>query len=100
MPVPRRAQVAEQREQAHGFAIRQRRGRLVHQQDARVGAQRARDLDEPLLRHPERSRRRVDVDRGADPRQQRFRALTPHPPVDAPPRAAAFEPQRRDFRRP
>ena len=51
------------------LAVGQRRGRLVHDEDARVGADRLGDLDDLLLRHAQRLDQPVRIDRRADARR-------------------------------
>ena len=69
--MPRAAQIAHQREQMRLFARAQRRGRLVHHQDARAQGQRPSNFDKLLLgdSQPSHWRRRIDID--ADLLQQR-----------------------------
>ena len=55
--------------------VGQRRRRLVHQEDAGVGADGLGDLDELLLGQAERVDRALDVDRGAQPLEQRATRL-------------------------
>ena len=57
MPTPWLRSVADHPEQAVDLAVAERRRGLVHDHDARVGAERAGDLDELLLGHGERARR-------------------------------------------
>ena len=64
-------ELADDREQPPAFARRQRRGRLVHDQDASLDRQRLGDLDELLLADPERSDAGIRVELDAEPVEQR-----------------------------
>ena len=66
---PSSRQLADQAEQVLGFARRQRRGRLVHHEDARPGVHGACDLDELLLRDRQRVDERVGSERCAQARE-------------------------------
>jgi hypothetical protein len=88
---PGRAQLRHQREQALRFRLREGSGRLVHDDDARLGAEGARDLHELLLGHAQGTRVRVRIDARSHPGQQRRRALPPLAPVDAAPGASRLQ---------
>ncbi len=62
-------------EQAIHLGIGQRRGRLVHQQDSGVGADRLGDLDELLLRQAQRLDATPTIDRRAKPIEKRSALL-------------------------
>ncbi len=81
-------------EQPLDLALAQRRGRLVHDEYPRVGADRLGDLDDLLLRHAERLDEPFGIDRGADAAEQLRRVLTPGFPAQSAPGAAALERQR------
>ena len=101
MPTPRRAQLA--RSARTGApprgSVRDGRG-LVHDDDARLGAQRARDLHELLLGHAQRARRprRLDLRRRPGP-GARGRARAGGPPSRCGARARASPGRRRCSRR-
>jgi hypothetical protein len=88
------AQVAQQRQERTDLRDRQRSRGLVQDQDARLRAQRARDLAELLLRHAERARGTVGVEGQAQAGQQLARAPSPRRPVDAPEQARRLVSQR------
>ncbi len=75
-------------EEALDLSLAQRGGRLVHDEDPRVRADRLGDLDQLLLGHAESLDEPIGVDVCADPRQQIARVPAAAPPIDlAPPRA-------------
>ena len=65
-------QLRDQCEQALGLARRERRGRLVHDQQARLALQRLRDLDQLLLGDDQMLDQRVGACRQADQSQHAF----------------------------
>ena len=87
-------QASNHLEQPVHLAAGQRGGRLVHDDDPRIGPDRLGDLDNLLLRHAERLDHPQRVDGRSDPGQQRRRVVSPPPPVDAPPHPAALECER------
>ena len=88
------AQLGEEGEQAIDFLRRQRRRRLVQDQELCVRAQRARDLDELLFRQAERGGFAVDVDpsRRRAPGASRARSRRAAP-VDPRPRPGRLQPE-------
>ena len=77
------AQRLDDAEQPLDLVRRQRRGRLVHHDDARVRRQRLRDLDELLIGDREAPGEPVRVEPDAELLEQRC-GLAPHPsPVDS-----------------
>ena len=88
------AEPGDDGEEPLDLALAQRRGRLVHDQDPRVGADGLGDLDDLLLGHAERLDEPVGIDRRADPAEQLRRALPPGLPAQAAPGPAALERQR------
>ena len=74
MPTPCARSRAMTPNRSLDLALGQRRGRLVHDQDPRVGADRLGDLDELLLRHAQRLDQPVGIDRRADARRAAPRA--------------------------
>ena len=71
-------------EQALDLVGRQRRGRLVEDQDARVDRQRLGDLDELLVGHRQAADRRADVELDVELLEQRLRRPARRAPVDRP----------------
>ena len=68
-----RAHLANGLEQACHVVRRQRRSWLVHDDDAGMAAERARDLDELLFGHREVTRRPIGIDLRAGACEQRLR---------------------------
>ena len=81
-------------QQTADLTLGQRGGRLVHDQDARVRADRLRDLDELPFGHAQASDLTIRIDRGADLFQNLRCVASARAPVDAAERAAAVERQR------
>ncbi len=81
-------------EETIDFAIGQRRGRLVHDHDPRVRADRLGDLDDLLLRHAERLDEAIGIDRHPDAFEQLDGPPSAFHPIDLPPRSARLERQR------
>ncbi len=73
------------------LSAKRRRG-FVHDQDARLGAQGPRDLDQLLLGHRQRAHFGVGVDVGANAFEQPARALAAARQSDAPPSSTRLEP--------
>jgi hypothetical protein len=73
----RAPQLVEDPEQALGLVHREARGRLVEDQDARLGRERLRDLDELPLGDAEGAAERPGIDREPDAREP-LRALRAH----------------------
>ncbi len=86
---PVRAKLADQREQPVGFARRQRRGRLVQHQDARLPIKCPCDFHQLLLGDRQGGHRRVRPERGAQPLQDRPARLR-HRAAVQPPAGAAY----------
>ena len=80
------AELPDDREQALDLVGRERRRRLVEDQDARLDRQRLGDLDELLVGHREAADRRADVELDVELVEQRLRRPARGAPVD---RAAA-----------
>ncbi len=91
-PVP--AQLPDDAEEVFDFPLGEGRRRFVHDEDAGLGAQGARDLDQLLLGHGEVADFGFRVDRSPDPVEQRAGVAAALTPADPAPRAAGFEPQR------
>ena len=91
MPEPARAEDVDHSEQALDLAIGERGGRLVHDHDLGVDADRLGDLHELLLGHAQRFDETLRVDRGSDTRQELGGLTTACVPVDRPPRATTLE---------
>ena len=70
MPTPCDLQLADDPEQPVDLLVAERGGRLVHDQDAGVGPQGPRDLDQLLLGHRQPADLGLRVDRRADPFEQ------------------------------
>ena len=79
---PGLAQPAQQREQPLDLGRRQRRGRLVQDDDARAGEQHARELDQLLQAERQRAHPRARIDVDAEALQMLGRAAAHRPPVD------------------
>ena len=77
-------QLLDDDEEIADLARRQRGGRLVHDDDARVMRQRAGDLDQMLLRDAEGPQQRAGVEIGLEAFEQVARANLHLAPVDAP----------------
>ena len=83
-------------EQPRALGVRQRRGRLVEEQDLRLPLEHPRDLDELLLGHFEPAHLGARVDRDAEARRERVaRAVVRRRPVD-PAEAAARQAAEKD----
>ena len=78
-------------EQALDLAIGERGGRLVHNHDLGVDADRLGDLHELLLGHAQRFDETLRVNRGSDTRQELGGLTIACFPVDRPPRATTLE---------
>ena len=95
-PTPLRAQVADDGEKQVLLLLRERGGRLVHDDDARAGAERAGDFDELLLGHGERADLGVGSNLRADAVQELERAARAAPPSARAAKAEVFFRRRRD----
>ena len=91
-PASRSVPMTENRRATSASA--QRRRRLVHHDDPRVGADRLRDFDELLFGKAQRLRAARRIDRRAGARQQVDGLALPRPPVDAAPEAPGLERER------
>ncbi len=87
-------QPAEDAEEVERVVLRERGRRLVEDQHARVGPERARDLHELLLGHAERARLALRIDPGTRESEQLPGAAPSPGPVDAPPGASGLEAER------
>ena len=81
---PARAQVPDDREQPLDLVGRQRRGRLVEDQDARLDRQRLGDLDELLVGHRQAADGRADVEPDVELLEQGLRRPARGAPVEDP----------------
>ena len=88
------AQTRDRGEELRRLPIGEGRGRLVHDQHARVGTEGLGDLDHLLLGHAQRVDTAFGVDRGPYPRQQIRGTPGATGPIDPPPRAPTFEGER------
>ena len=79
-----RPQVADDREQALDLVRRERRRRLVEDQDARLDRQRLGDLDELLVGHRQAADRRADVELDVELLEQGLRGPPRRAPVEDP----------------
>ena len=77
-------QVPDDREQALDLVRRERRGRLVEDQDARLERQRLGDLDELLVGHRQAADRRADIELDVELLEQRLRRPARGAPVEDP----------------
>ena len=93
-----RAQFADHAHEMPDLLLRERGRGLVHDEDARIRAERARDFHELLLGHRESAGFGVGVNARADPLQQCARALPSLVPAHALPCAALLQPERDIFR--
>ena len=80
------------------FAIGQRGGGLVHDDDARAGTDGAGDFDQLLLGHRKRTNLGVRGDGGTDAGEQLFGALAARPPVNPPCGPGGLQPEPDIFR--
>jgi hypothetical protein len=85
------SEITHHGEQALLVLFRERGGRLVHNEDAGTGAERARNLDELLLGHGEVADLGFGRDVGADAAEELRGAGAPIRPSDAPPGGGGFE---------
>ena len=83
-----RLQPADRREQEVDLVPGQRRGRLVHEQDAGVGGEAAADRDDLALRHRQRADAGIERQMGIEPGERRLRRLAHRPPRRRPQRRA------------
>ncbi len=86
-----RLEQRDDREQALDFPLGQRRRRLVHDDDLRVGADRLRDLDDLLLGHAQRLDEAGRIDRRANPLEERGGVPRSSRPIQPTPRAPGLE---------
>ena len=78
------SQVPDDREQALDLVRRERRGRLVEDEDASLERQRLGDLDELLVGHGQAADGRTDVDLDRELLEQRLRCPARRAPVEDP----------------
>ncbi|SAL88727.1 hypothetical protein AWB68_08874 [Caballeronia choica] len=86
------AQLADQVEEAVGFARRERRGRLVHHEDAGPGMHGPRDLDQLLFGDRQVAHQRMRLERRAEALQHFLAAAFHRGAVDEAHRAAQLAP--------
>ena len=77
-----RAQAADDREQPLDLVGRERRGRLVEDEHARLDRERLGDLDQLLVRHRQAADRRADVEADVELLEQRLGLAAHLAPVD------------------